>query len=153
MRHSWDNAGGSLYLSGEWEHKVFASATTRTEFDWIINKIPEWAGCELALVTELDVTGGIDPSTLDDSELEEKVHQFIAANPSIFEHFTQDSLDYFTKSAKYFARYGADAAQGFGLEKEGQFCNILLSRILAVEIFQKTAWDVRWRCLLLMMRR
>lgn len=40
---------------------VHASVGARKEFGWLIDKTPEWAGCDLGFITDLDITGGIDP--------------------------------------------------------------------------------------------
>lgn len=98
--------------------QIFASKGARSEFGWLIEKAPEWAGCDLNFITDLDITGGVDPSQFDDTELEGKVREFVDANPSLFEHETEKMMGYFITGAQKFARYGADGARGYvGSEK------------------------------------
>ena len=131
MRQDWKNTnstytGESLQLSRHEEgYRVLASSAARSEFGWLIDKAPEWAECNLDFITDLDITGGVDPSTLDDAKMEEKVHEFVIANPSMFEGFTEESMGYFIAGASRFARYGADGAQGFKLKNSDEFRTVL----------------------------
>ncbi len=129
MQHDWGNTaphtiGNGLQPSGREGLQVYASTGARAEFEWLVDKMPEWAGHNIVLITELDITGGIDSSELSEEELDKKVETFTTANPSVFKDFTTDSLKYFTNNAKYFAQHGADCAQGFKLSSS-EFSSIL----------------------------
>lgn len=130
-------AGRELQPSYNASGQVFASAGARTEFGWLIDKTPAWAGCDLGFITDLDITGGIDPSKLDDKELENKTREFVAANPSIFENFTEESLGYFIAGAQKFARYGADGAQGFKLNGSDEFHTVLFIQSISGRDFSE----------------
>jgi len=146
MRQDWESANinyteGNLQPSNREGRQIFASNGARAEFGWLIDKMPEWAGCNLDLITELDITGGIDPSSLDDAALDKKVCEFIAANPSVFGKFTKQSLEYFTSAAPRFARYGAEGAQSFKLDGSEKFRSVLFIESISRRNFAETAQE------------
>lgn len=131
MQHDWNTV--SLYQTGEKlqhsgahnGHDIFASYRSRHNFGWLLDKIPSWSGCTIHFLTDLDITNGIDPATLSDDELRSKINNFIAQSPSLFNSFSEESLNYFRRSAEVFVRYGNEAAQGFRLRGGERFTNML----------------------------
>jgi hypothetical protein len=142
MQQDWEKVSAyyareALQPSGLEGRQLVASAGARAEFGWLIDKAPEWAGGDLNFITELDITGGVDPSSLDDAELDRKIGEFVAVNPCVFEKFTKDGLDGFSNAAKIFARYGAESAQGFKLD-ESESCSVIFIQNISRRNFAQT---------------
>lgn len=142
--HHAGTTSGNVYTGSELfpsdcktNHEIYASARAREEFGWLIDKVPEWAGCNIDFITDLDITGGIAPSLLDDMALEEEIRAFVDKNPAIFENFTQKSLGYFMSSAKHFIRHGADGAQSFAVEDLDTSRNLLMIQSLHTRNFSE----------------
>lgn len=134
---SADYSREALQPSGLEGRQLVASAGARAEFGRLIDKAPEWAGGDLNFITELDITGGVDPSCLGDVELDKKIGEFVAVNPCVFEKFTKEGLDGFSNAAKIFARYGAESAQGFKLD-ESESCSVIFIQNISRRNFAQT---------------